>query len=459
MNPSTLDFSIRRLGEPRVLSPLGLSTRKGDGLANYVADDQRIVYGIELHVDQAESALAGHSGMMEKAGPREHIFFDPSKVHAGIVNCGGLCPGLNNVIRAAVMTLWHGYGVRRISGIRYGYRGLLPELRMPVKSLTPEAVSEIHRAGGTLLGSSRGGGERIEDLVDAMERLNLSMLFAIGGDGTQRGALRIADEIQRRGKKMAVVGVPKTIDNDLSFVERSFGFETAVSQAVQAVDAAHTEARGAIDGIGIVKVMGRESGFIATHTALATNDVNFVLVPEVPFDMEGENGLLRQLERRLDGRHHAVVLVAEGAGQHLVETQGSDASGNAKLGDIGVYLRDAIAAYFARKGREIGLKYIDPSYIIRASPANPADAIYCARLGSNAVHAAMAGRTNCLVGRVNNRLVHVPIELATSRRNNVDPDSPLWRDVVEATGQPSSMTNSSGQPSAGPAPSLHAPSC
>jgi 6-phosphofructokinase 1 len=435
MNTLFPEFSIRRLGEPRIKSPIQLSDNVADGLADFVQDDQRVIYGIEVSAAHAAESV-GSRGLLEKAGPRKHIFFDPSKVHAGIVTCGGLCPGLNNVIRAIVMTLWYRYGVRRISGIRYGYHGLLADRGIPIKELSPDIVSDIHSFGGTALGSSRGCGDQIEALVDGMERLNLSMLFTIGGDGTQRGAIRITDEIRRRGSRMAVVGIPKTIDNDLSFVERSFGFETAVARAVDAVACAHVEARGAMDGIGIVKVMGRESGFIAAHTALAIHAVNFVLVPEVPFDLEGEAGLLACVQRRLDERHHAVLLVAEGAGQHLVEASGKDASGNQKLGDIGVYLRERIAQHFKQRKREISVKYIDPSYIIRAAPANPTDAIYCARLGANAVHAAMSGRTGCVVGLVNHRLVHVPIELATAHRNRVNPRGPLWRDVLEMTGQP-----------------------
>lgn len=434
MSVSVPDFTIRRLGHARIPSPMELSNEERDGLADYVKDDQCVAYGIEVSRSDISAPL-GSCGLLEKAGPRERIFFDPSKVHAAIVTCGGLCPGLNNVIRAAVMALWHRYGVRRISGIRYGFRGLLPDLRLPVKELTPDVVADVHRFGGTMLGASRGGGERTEELVDALEQMNVNMLFTVGGDGTQRGALKLADEIERRSLRIAVVGIPKTIDNDLSFVERSFGFETAVSRAVEAVQAAHVEALGGINGVSIVKVMGRESGFIAAHTALATNDVNFVLVPEVPFELEGEDGLLAALERRITNRGHAVILAAEGAGQELVTATGQDASGNRKLGDIGVYLRDRIAAHFAREQREITLKYIDPSYIIRAAPANPTDAIYCARLGANAVHAAMAGRTACLVGLVNHRLVHVPIALATQHRNRVHPESPLWRDVIDATGQ------------------------
>jgi 6-phosphofructokinase 1 len=431
----TPDFTIRRIGEPYIKSPLELSTQEGEGQANFVRDDQRVVYNIETSNDSSGATLAS-MGLLEKAGPREFIFFDPAKTHAGIVTCGGLCPGLNNVIRATVMTLWYRYGVRHVSGIPYGFRGLLPDSPLPIRPLTPQVVSDIHRSGGTILGSSRGGGERTREIVDRMEELGLNILFAVGGDGTQKGALRIAEEIERRGKKMAVVGIPKTIDNDLSFVERSFGFETAVAQAVVAVEAAHTEARGAIDGVGIVKVMGRESGFIAAHTALASNDVNFVLVPEVKFELEGPHGFLAQLEKRLNIRDHAVVLVAEGAGQELVETSGTDASGNKKLGDIGAFLSKRVAAHFQEKQREVTIKYIDPSYIIRAHAANPTDSVYCARLGANAVHAAMSGRTGCVVGLVNHRLVHVPIELATQYRNRVKAASPLWRDVLETTGQP-----------------------
>lgn len=438
-SPEYPNFSIQRLGEPRIKSPIALGATNGDGLADFVRDDQRVTYGIELSLDEAGQPLQ-ERGLLEKAGPRELIYFDPSKVHAAIVTCGGLCPGLNNVIRSTVMTLWHRYGVRRISGIRYGYRGFLPELGMPVKELSPDAVSDVHRFGGTMLGSSRGGGDRTETIVDAMEQMNVTMLFTVGGDGTQRGALGIAEEVARRKSRVAIVGIPKTIDNDLSFVERSFGFDTAVSRAVESVHAAHVEARDAIDGICIVKVMGRESGFIAAHTALATNDVNFVLVPEVPFDLDGENGLLAHLEARMRTRHHAVLVVAEGAGQELVAGKGEDASGNRKLGDIGGLLKERISKHFADRRFEVTLKYIDPSYMIRATPANPTDAIYCARLGANAVHAAMSGRTSCLVGLVNHRLVHVPIELACQHRNRVSPESPLWRDVLETTGQPS-MTN------------------
>jgi 6-phosphofructokinase 1 len=410
-------------------------------MANYSIDDERILYDLNV-LPGAETSLK-ERGFLEKAGPREKIYFDPSKVHAGIVTCGGLCPGSNDVIRAIVMTLWYNYGVRRISGFKFGFRGLIPQYKLPALELVPDSVAEIHSQGGTILGSSRGGGERMAEVVDSIERTNLSILFVIGGDGSQKGALSIAAEVGRRGLTTAVVGVPKTIDNDLCFIQRSFGFETAMAVAVEAVTGAHVEAHDAVNGIAIVKLMGRDSGFIAAYTALGTSDVNYVLVPEVPFDLGGERGLLAELKRRLERRRHAVIVVAEGAGQDLLSAtmDERDASGNKKLGDIGIFLRDSIADFFKREGMEINLKYMDPSYLIRSVPANPGDAVYCTRLGANAVHAAMAGKTAMIVSLLNDRFVHVPMRLTVSRRNRIDPESPLWRDVVEATGQPALMKN------------------
>jgi 6-phosphofructokinase 1 len=438
-------FDILRLGPAKIPSPLRLSAGAVAGEpvlqpVNYVCDADRVLYRIELDGSD-QTVSSAELGELEKAGPRDKLFFAPGRVHAAIVTCGGLCPGLNDVIRSIVMTLWNQYGVRRISGIRYGYRGLLPNAPWEPMALEPSVVARIHRQGGTILGGARGGGQHTGELVDTLQRLGLDMLFTIGGDGTQKGAAKIADEINARGLPIAVVGVPKTIDNDLSFVEKSFGFETAVTEGLRAVDGAHTEAEGSINGVGLVKLMGRESGFIAAHAALASNDADFVLVPEVPFDLDGENGLLSHLQRRVEDNGHALVVVAEGAGQKYVEDQGEDAGGNRIFGDIGVFLRKKILAHFGGQGTEIAMKYIDPSYLIRSMPACATDSIYCARLGANAVHAAMSGRTACLVGRVNNRLVHVPIGVASDRRNRVDPEGALWRDVVNDTGQPLVMTN------------------
>jgi 6-phosphofructokinase 1 len=435
------DFTIQTLGPAAIPSPQVLSRIAGDLMANYSSDDERIIY--DLNVQSGAEPSLKERGLLEKAGPRENIYFDPSKVHAGIVTCGGLCPGSNDVIRAIVMTLWYNYGVRRISGFKFGFRGLIPQYKLPALELAPDMVAEIHSQGGTILGSSRGGSERMAEVVDTIERTNLSILFVIGGDGSQKGALSIAAEVGRRGLKVAVVGVPKTIDNDLCFIQRSFGFETAMAAAVEAVTGAHVEAHDAVNGVAIVKLMGRDSGFIAAYTALGTSDVNYVLVPEVPFDLGGERGLLAELKKRIERRRHAVIVVAEGAGQDLMPgtVHERDASGNKKLGDIGIFLRDSIADFFKREGMEINMKYMDPSYLIRSVPANPGDSVYCTRLGSNAVHAAMAGKTAMIVSLLNDRFVHVPMRLTVSRRNRIDPESALWRDVVEATGQPALMKN------------------
>jgi 6-phosphofructokinase 1 len=375
----------------------------------------------------------------EPAGPRSAIFFEPGGLAAGILTCGGLCPGLNNVVRSIVLCLWYAYGVRRILGFRYGYAGLANPTAHEPLALAPPLVEQLHLHGGTLLGSSRGP-QDIGAMVDTLRQSGVSALFVIGGDGGLRGASAIAAEITRRRLPIAVVGVPKTIDNDLEWTSRTFGFDTAVMAATAAIQAAHTEARAAWDGVGLVKLMGRHSGFIAAHATLASGDVNFCLVPEVSFTLEGARGLLRALERRLDEKHHAVVVVAEGGGQELLadgrEAQ-RDASGNVRLKDIGVHLREEIAHHFQRRGRNVPIRYIDPSYMIRSLPANSFDAQLCLVLGQHAVHAAMAGRTNMLVGTWNQRFTHVPIPLAVARRKQLDPDGEAWQRVLEMTGQAS----------------------
>ena len=435
------DFTVETLGEAKLPSPITYSTVLGDDIANYVRDDEHILYDIEADLAETSKPYT-RKQLLQKAGPRQHIYFSPGHVHAGIVTCGGLCPGLNDVIRAITRCLWFRYGVRRISGIRFGYHGLLPETKDPTMELTPAEVDDIHMIGGSVLGSSRGGGGRTGDIVDTIERMNLNMLFTIGGDGTQRGALAIAKEVEKRRLKISVVGVPKTIDNDLAFIQRSFGFETAVSEATRTVYSAHTEAHSAINGIGLVKLMGRDSGFIAAHTALASHDANFVLVPEVPFDLDGPNGFFVHLQRRIESRAHAVVIIAEGAGQDLLNRgEATDASGNRLFGDIGLYMKDRILDYFKSVDMLVSLKYIDPSYIIRSAVAAPTDSLYCSRLGNNAAHAAMTGKTRLVISQLNNVFVHVPTDMTVRERNKIDPESSLWRDVIEATHQPLLMTN------------------
>jgi 6-phosphofructokinase 1 len=274
-------------------------------------------------------------------------------------------------------------------------------------------------------------------MVDTLERMNVGILFAIGGDGTLTGTQAISEEIGRRGLKISVIGIPKTIDNDISYVDVSFGFETAVSESRTAIYSAHTEAVGARNGIGLVKLMGRESGFIAAYAALANNDVNFCLVPEVPFTLDA---FLETLKSRLEKRGHAVIVAGEGAGQSLMsETGQKDASGNIRFDDIGLFLKEQIKAFFKEVGMKVELKYIDPSYTIRSLPANSRDSAFCLLLGHNAVHAGMAGRTNMVVGYWKNQFTHVPIPLAVSERKQIDTESRLWSHVLSCTGQPRKM--------------------
>ena len=421
------EFTIERLGDCRVPSPMQ---------GRFTGDHERIMYHSRFDEIKRYLDEGAQPPTLELAGPRERIFFDPATIACGIVTCGGLCPGINNVIRAVVLSLHHHYGVARIYGFRYGYEGLVKRLGHAPLDLTPEAVERIGELGGTILSSSRGP-QDLAEMVDYLEELKIGILFAIGGDGTLKGAGAIAKEAARRGSPISVIGIPKTIDNDISFVQTTFGFETAVSEARRAIYAAHTEALGARNGVGVVKLMGRDSGFIAAFSTLVEGQVNLCLVPEVPFTLPA---LLSTLEKRLERRGHAVIAVAEGAGQELMAaTAERDASGNVKYGDIGTFLRDAIKEHFHKIGRELNLKYIDPSYIIRSQPANPHDSALCLLLGHNAVHAGMAGRTNMVVGFTNHQFTHVPIALATGKRKKVDPDGLLWSSVLACTGQPPKM--------------------
>lgn len=376
----------------------------------------------------------------ELAGPREKIYFTPEETTVGIVTCGGLCPGLNDVIRALTFCSLEGYGVKKVIGFQYGYEGLVAKYYHYPMDLNTDNTDEIHEKGGTILKSSRGRQDD-DDVIDTLIHYGVNILFAIGGDGTQRGSRDLVNRLRERNLPIAVVGIPKTIDNDINVVQRSFGFETAVEATWDIITNAHSEAKAFRNGVGLVKLMGRESGWIAASATLANSNVNFCLVPEVPFDLYGPNGFMEHLKERLQRKKHAVVVVAEGAGQHLLDAAGGqDKSGNKKLGDIGVFMRDAIQEHFAAENMEVNMKYFDPGYNIRARRANANDSMYCLRLGNNAVHAAMAGLTNMIVGLHNDRLVHLPIPLIGERKV-IDPHGWFWQTILQSTHQPSSMLN------------------
>jgi len=420
-----MNFDVESLGEPKIDSPMKN--------VQFLSKETKVLFEPKLEEIKKKFEAGIEPAAFTIAGPREKIYFDPTKLRCGIVTCGGLCPGINDVIRAIVFSLYHHYGVRHIFGFQYGYEGMVPKFKHPVIDLDPEIVEDLHEKGGTVLHSSRGP-QNVSDQVDTLERMNIGILFTIGGDGTLRGARDIAEEVKRRGLKISVIGIPKTIDNDISFVQQSFGFETAISEAKSAIYSAHVEANGAKRGIGLVKLMGRHSGFIAANATLATSDVNFCLIPEVKFSMQS---LFDALEERFKRKNHAVIVVGEGAGQDLFEDKREfDKSGNLIFHDIGTYLKNSINDYFKEKGEPINIKYIDPSYIIRSVPANPHDSVLCLLLGHNAVHAGMSGNTNMLVGSWNRRYVHVPIPAAVSKRKKINPKGSLWNSVLATTGQP-----------------------
>jgi 6-phosphofructokinase 1 len=408
-----------------------MSTVPNDGVGDFIVDNESVRHDICGLVGTPPSDL-----IFERAGAREHIFFDPAKTRAAIVTCGGLSPGLNNVIRTLYFELSRNYGVREVLGIRYGYQGLHPDAAETPLVLEAKTVEDIQHFGGTLLGTSRGGHDP-QLTVDVLAARKIDLLFCVGGDGTQRGAHQIAAEVQRRRIPIGIVGIPKTIDNDVKYCDRTFGFFTAVPEAERVVSRAHTEAIGVLNGVGLVKLMGREAGFIAAFATIASGHVNFTLIPEVPFKLEGSTGLLVKLERRLQARRHAVIVVAEGAGQELLphHQESCDASGNRRLGDIGMFLKQRIDEHFTERKVPINIRYFDPSYSIRSCPAHTIDSLLCEQLARNAAHAGMAGKTDVLIGLMHSQFVHVPLAASIGQSKRLSAESEWWTTVLAITGQ------------------------
>ncbi|MEI6274894.1 MAG: ATP-dependent 6-phosphofructokinase [Prolixibacteraceae bacterium] len=417
-----MNMEIKLLGTPRFNSPISYSVDEN------VRVPEHIVRTLE---EPAKEGL-----LFELAGPREKLFFDPAQTRAGIVTCGGICPGLNDVIRSLFLELHHAYGVREVLGFQEGYKGLDPIRGREPIVLTASLVDDIHKEGGTILNTSRGPVD-VSLAVDNLISRGVNILFTVGGDGTQRGGNALFQEAKKRGYPISVVGIPKTIDNDVAYVSRTFGYVTAVEEAMKVLDRAHTEAHSVENGISLVKLMGRNAGFIAAGATIASQEVNFTLVPEVPFKLDGPDGFLSALKKRILERSHALIVVAEGAGQELLEQGGfgTDASGNLKIGDIGLFLREQIESYFKEQQLPIVMRYIDPSYLVRSSPANAEDSILCDLYARHAVHAAMAGKTGVVIGYLHNQFVHVPVELLSSQKKEMKPDSFIWRAVLSATGQ------------------------
>lgn len=429
------DFKVPSLRSIGIRNPIAMPIGK-----DFVDDETKLL--CNPHLPDAETMFQAKQKLpaFEVAGPRKMLAFDPANTKIAIVTCGGLCPGINTVVRAIVLQAFDRYGIRSIVGVRFGYHGLGAN-RRSFKILNPEVVADIHDMGGTILGTSRGTPPAPE-IVDCLVEQNIHILFTVGGDGTMHGARAIQKEVERRGLQISIVGVPKTIDNDIPFVRKSFGFETATEVACQALHAAHVEAQSFDRCIGLVRLMGRHSGYIAATATLASGHVNYCLIPEADFDLEGSGGLLKILEARLEEKHNAVIVVAEGAGQKYFDAiQGDkDPSGNQVLGNIGEFLKKRITDYFAKTGKPVTIKYIDPSYMIRSEIANPADQLLCARFAQMAVHAAMAGKTGVMIGYWHGRMTHVPLDVLEGQSQRIKEHGELWFNVLETTGQPARLT-------------------
>ena len=399
-------------------------------------------------VQEEDSTLSAHVRLLPelpaswavRAGPRDTIYFDPSAITAGIVTVGGLCPGVNHILQALVVALT-AYGVRDIRGIRYGLRGFF-ETDYPPVPLSVESVDQIHLNGGTVLGTSRGG-SNVPRIVDAIQLMKLDQVYLVGGNGGNAAADAIHRECKARGYPCAVVGLPKSIDNDILLIDSCFGFSTATNEAQRAIMAASVEARSAHNGIGLVKLMGRSSGFLAAQASVGAGVVDVCLLPEVTFDLQQVLSYVFDVLKR---RGHAVIVVAEGAAQDTMraELQASglevpderDPSGNPLLLDVGKWLRDKLKAAAHERQTQIDLKYLSPAYMIRSVVADSGDAVYCRMLGHSAVHGAMAGFSGITAGVCSKHYVLLPSHEVVRTTRRLDPRGRLYRMMRAALGQP-----------------------
>eukprot|EP00877_Chromochloris_zofingiensis_P003270 jgi/Chrzof1/12944/Cz07g13120.t1_PFK2[v5.2] len=418
------------------LTAMRFASPDSAGAAQYFAAPEP---DVDPHTNWMEASFEQLSSPLPpwavRAGARETIYHDPKHTTAAIVTCGGLCPGLNDVVAGLVNKLTD-YGVPNgnILGIRYGFKGFYDKHHKPTV-LTKKTVDGIQLQGGTILGTSRGGAN-MKEIVKRLDMWGVDILFVVGGNGGNAGANAIQQLCAEHNVLCNVIGIPKSIDNDILLIDKCFGFDTAVEEAQRALLAAKVEASSARKGIGLVKLMGRQSGFIAMQASMASGVVDAVLIPEVQFKMHGENGLFAYIEKVLEQKGHAVVCVAEGAGQDLLEDEAqngaTDASGNPILKDIGTFLKSEMKAVF----KDADIKYIDPSYIIRSIPTTSNDRIYCKILAHNAVHAAFAGYTGITVGLVNTHYVYLPIPVIIQAPRRVDPRGKMWNRLRASIGQP-----------------------
>ena len=329
----------------------------------------------------------------------------------GVLTGGGDCPGLNAAIRAVVRrAICYGY---EVIGIKDGWKGLVDVDLVP---LTRDSVSGIHVKGGNILGTSRTNPFRDEEtarrVMENIEGCGFDALVCIGGNDT----LGVANKLYKEGIK--TVGIPKTIDNDLSGTDYTFGFDTAVSIVTEAIDRLHSTTE-AHHRVMVVEVMGRHAGWIATYGGLA-GGAHLILIPERPFTIDD---VCRVIERRKErGRYFSIIVVAEGAKPEGLEgyiTRGAkrDEFGNVTLGGIGWFLAEEI-----EKKTGMETRYVVLGHLQRGGTPTAFDRILATRYGVAAVDLIKAGRFGRMVALKGNRIVDIPLEEGVKEAKQVDMD-------------------------------------
>jgi 6-phosphofructokinase 1 len=348
----------------------------------------------------------------------------------GMLTGGGDCPGLNAVIRAVVRKgVFHYHD--EFVGFLEGWRGLVEDKSMP---LNLDAVGGILPRGGTILRTSRTNPakrpEGLEQCLATIERQKIDALIAIGGDDT----LSVAQKLYEKGIK--VIGVPKTIDNDLAGTEYTFGFDTACNVVCEAIDRLHTTAE-AHNRVMVVEVMGRDAGWIALYSGIA-GGADVILIPERPFDVDKVAESIRQRHER--GRYFSIVVVAEGAkfsgnsaggeGAAILQDMGKDEFGHAKLGGVANILSREIEKRTGYETRAVVLGHIQ-----RGGSPTAFDRVLATRYGLGAIDMVHRGEFGCMAALRSNKVISISLKEAIARNRTVDQETIQMMDgLFEETG-------------------------
>src|SRR5216683_250430 len=327
----------------------------------------------------------------------------------GMLTGGGDCPGLNAVIRAIVRKGCFHYEDEFV-GFLEGWRGLLEDKSMP---LDLSSVGGILPRGGTILRTSRTNPAKKPDGLDkciaTLEKHNIDALIAIGGDDT----LSVAQKLHEKGVK--VVGVPKTIDNDLAGTDYTFGFDTAVNIATEAIDRVHTTAE-AHNRVMVVEVMGRDAGWIAMYSGIA-GGADVILIPERPFDVDEVAATIKRRHAR--GKYYSIVVVAEGAkfadGGLATTAAGVDEFGHARLGGIGAMVAQEIEKRTGYESRSVVLGHTQ-----RGGTPSAFDRVLATRYGLGAIDMVHRGEFGKMAALRGNKIISIPLAEATAKNRTVD---------------------------------------